>query len=307
MPEQQTRIGLIGLGAMGSRMGANLARAGHPLVVRDADKAKQDAFVQKNQARAASSLADFARNSDVIITMLPTGPIVRQVFLTEEDGALVNSVTPGSVVIDMTSSEPTGTRDLADRLAKRSVALVDAPVSGGITGAEEGRLVMMAGADDAATLERVRPVLAILGHKVFHVGRAGAGHAMKALNNYVSGTGFAAAVEALVIGRRFGLDPAVMVDVMNESTGRNFATANTLQQDVISRRFGTEFVLGLLAKDVKIAADLAEDIRINAPLCRASRDLYQRIKEQVGSDADHTAAVKYWERLNDMTVSDVKP
>jgi len=195
---------------------------------------------------------------------------------------------------------------LAAVLARRGVALIDAPVSGGVTGAAQGRLVMMVGADDRAALDRVRPVLAVLGHRVFEVGGTGCGHAMKALNNYVSGTGFMAAVEALVIGRSFGLDPAVMVDVLNESTGRNFATANTLKQEVLSRAFGTEFVLGLLAKDVKIAADLAEDIRINAPLVRASRDLIQRARECIGGEADHTAAVKYWEKLNGMMVTPEK-
>ncbi len=299
----ETRIGFIGIGAMGSRMAANLARAGHPLTAHDADPDKLARFTQSHQARAATSLADLGRSSDVLICMLPTGPIVRTVFLQEQDGALTKSLTAGSIVIDMTSSEPTGTRELSAVLAKRGVALIDAPVSGGITGAEQGQLVMMVGADDKAALDRARPILAVLGHRLFEVGGSGAGHAMKALNNYVSGTGFMAAVEALVIGRSFGLDPALMVDVMNESTGRNFATANTLKQDVISRAFATQFTLGLLSKDVKIAADLAEDIRINAPLARASRDLMLRLREVVGGDADHTAAVKYWERLNAMMVS----
>jgi 3-hydroxyisobutyrate dehydrogenase len=288
---------------MGSRMAANLARAGFSLTVHDADRGKSERFTQAHQARTATSLADLGRNSDVVIAMLPTGPIVRQAFLHEEDGALARSLASGSMVVDMTSSEPTGTRELSAILARRGVALIDAPVSGGISGAEQGRLVMMVGTDDKAALERVRPVLAVLGHRVFEVGGSGAGHAMKALNNYVSGTGFMAAVEALVIGKSFGLDPALMIDVLNESTGRNFATANTLKQEVISRAFGTQFLLGLLAKDVKIAADLAEDIRINAPLARASRDLILRARDVVGTDADHTAAVKYWEALNDMMVS----
>jgi 3-hydroxyisobutyrate dehydrogenase len=126
---------------------------------------------------------------------------------------------------------------------------------------------------------------------------------MKALNNFMSGTGFLAAIEALVIGRRFGLDPGVMMDVINESTGRNFHTANVMRQEVISRRFGTRFLLGLLAKDVEIAADLAEDLRIHAPLCRHGRDLLLRAREVVGADADHSEAVKYWEMLNGVTVT----
>jgi 3-hydroxyisobutyrate dehydrogenase len=156
---------------------------------------------------------------------------------------------------------------------------------------------------EGATIDCVAPLLSAMGSSIFRTGGLGSGHAMKALNNYVSGTGFMAAVEALVIGRSFGLDPALMVDVMTESTGRNFATANTLKQDVISRAFATQFTLGLLSKDVKIAADLAEDICINAPLARASRDLILRVRVAVGGDADHTAAVKYWERLNAMMVS----
>jgi len=299
----QTRIGFVGIGAMGSCMAANLARAGYPLIVHDTDRTKEQAFVQSHQARAAGSLGELGRSADLVICMLPTGPIVRSVFVQEEDGALAKALVPGSVVIDMTSSEPAGTRELAAVLAKRGVVLIDAPVSGGITGAEQGRLVMMVGTDDKAALDRVRPVLAVLGHRLFEVGRSGAGHAMKALKNYVSGTGFMAAVEALVIGRQFGLDPALMVDVMNESTGRNFATVNTLKQEVISRAFGTQFVLGLLAKDVKIAADLAEHIRVNAPLVRASCDLILRARDAVGNDADHTAAVQYWEQLNSMRVS----
>src|SRR5262249_26946649 len=143
----ETRIGFIGIGAMGGRMAANLARAGYDLAVHDVDRAKAERFTQSHQARAAASLADLGRGSDVVIAMLPTGPIVRRVFLQEEDGALARSLAAGSVVIDMTSSEPTGTRELSAILAKRGVALIDAPVSGGITGAEQGRLVMMVGTD----------------------------------------------------------------------------------------------------------------------------------------------------------------
>jgi 3-hydroxyisobutyrate dehydrogenase len=300
------RIGFVGIGEMGSRMAPRLGSAGYSVVAYDVNRAAVDAFVRSNKGRAAESLADVAVNSDIVITMLPNGHVVRDVFLTVEDGILAKALPRGSVVVDMSSADPVGTRTLSATLAKRGVSLIDAPVSGGITGAEQGRLVLMIGTDDPAALERVRPILNVMSHKQFEVGGAGAGHVMKCLNNYVSGTGFLAGLEALVIGRKFGLDPSVMVDVLNESTGRNFATTTTLKQEVISRQFGTKFQLGLLAKDINIAATLADDLQVNAPLTRESRDLMACARDTVGASADHTEAVKYWEKLNGVVVSEKK-
>ena len=296
------QIGFIGVGAMGWHMATNLVRAGHRVTVHDADRVRQERFVRERDGRAADTLAALGAEADVVIGMLPTGPVVRQVLLQEEGGALANSLRPGTVVVDMSSSEPTGTRELAAQLKERGITLIDAPVSGRVQGAEAGQLVLMIGTDDPDALERVRPILNVLGKKQFLVGGSGAGHAMKALNNFMAGTGFIAAIEALVIGRQFGLDPEVMIDVINELTGRNFHTANVMKQDVISRTFGTKFLLGLLAKDVKIAADLAADLKAHAPLCGLSRDLFERARDAVGAGADHSEAVKYWERLNGVTI-----
>jgi 3-hydroxyisobutyrate dehydrogenase len=300
-------IGFIGIGAMGWPMARNLARGGHPVTVYDADAGRRDRFAREHSGTSAATLAELAAGADVVITMLPTGPIVRQVFLDDEGGALARELRPGTVVIDMSSSEPLGTRDLAATLKARGISLIDAPVSGRVEGAERGELVMMIGADDSEALARVQPVLGLLGKKQFVVGPTGAGHAMKALNNFMAGTGFLAAIEALVVGRRFGLDPDVMIDVINESTGRNFHSANVMQQDVISRRFGTRFLLGLMAKDVKIAADLADDLAAEAPLTAASRDLFERALQALGGDADHSEAAKYWEALNGVTLARTPP
>jgi 3-hydroxyisobutyrate dehydrogenase len=296
-------IGFIGIGAMGWHMATNLVRAGHPVTIYDSNRAQRERFVRERNGRSAASLAELAATAEVVITMLPTGPIVRQVFLEDEGGALLQSLRPGAVVVDMSSSEPIGTRDLASKLKQRGVSLIDAPVSGRVQGAETGHLVLMIGADDKAALERVRPILALLGKKHFVVGGTGAGHAMKALNNFMAGTGFLAAIEALTIGRQFGLDPDLMIDVINESTGRNFHSANVMKQDVISRRFGTRFLLGLMAKDVKIAADLADDLKTQAPLANTSRELFQRVRAALGDGADHSEAVKYWEALNNVTIA----
>jgi len=135
-----------------------------------------------------------------------------------------------------------------------------------------------------------------MGQKLFEVGGLGCGHAMKALNNFLAATSFTAAAEAVAVGRRFGLDPAVMTDVINVSTGRSFASENLIKQHVLSGTFGTGFALGLLAKDVGIAADLAEQIGMDAPVCELIREMWADAREALGGDQDHTRAATHWER-----------
>jgi 3-hydroxyisobutyrate dehydrogenase len=202
----------------------------------------------------------------------------------------------------MSSSEPTGTRQLAADLKALGVTLVDGPVSGGVIGAEEGKLTIMIGCDDPATIERVTPVLKAIGPRHYHTGGAGTGHAMKCLNNIMSGAGVILMTEALILGQKFGLDPGTLVVVINESTGRSHATLNLGRQEIISRNFGSKFRLGLLVKDVGIAADLSEDLKAHTPLVRLIRDLWQRVNATVGPDEDHTCCVRYWEGLNDITI-----
>jgi 3-hydroxyisobutyrate dehydrogenase len=301
MPDQAA-VGFVGIGAMGWPMAANLVRRQFPVTVYDLDRARQDRFVQAHQSRAASSLADLGKDAAVIVTMLPTGRDVREVLLTAEDGALANALKPGAIVVDMSSSDPAGTRELAGILVKRGVILVDAPVSGGTRGAEAASLTIMIGSDDKAAVERVRPVLEAMGQRLFATGGSGTGHAMKALNNFIAGTNFLAAAEALVVGKRFGLEPALMVEIINQSTGRSFSSEHVLPQHVLSRKFASGFQLGLLAKDVKIAADLADDLQADAPVARLSRDLLALARDRLGATADHSAAIQYWELLNGVTV-----
>ena len=298
----QTAIGFVGIGAMGWPMAANLVRRQFPVAVYDLDRERQDRFVQAHQSRAASTLADLGKDASVIVTMLPTGRDVREVLLSAEDGALAKALKPGTIVVDMSSSDPAGTRELAATLAARGVILIDAPVSGGTRGAEAASLTIMIGSGDKAAVERVRPVLEGMGQRLFETGGSGTGHAMKALNNFVAGTNFLAAAEALVVGRRFGLDPALMIDIINQSTGRSFSTEHVIKQHVLTRTFATGFQLGLLAKDVKIAADLADDLQAQAPVAQLSCDLLARARDRLGATADHSAAIQYWEMLNGVMV-----
>jgi 3-hydroxyisobutyrate dehydrogenase len=287
-------IGFIGIGNMGVPMAANLIRGGCKVIAYDLDAGRARRFAAEHAARAAETLGELAKNVDAVITMLPSGREVGQALFEAEGGALVANLQSGSVVIDMSSADPVGTRKFGTELAARGLAFVDAPVSGGVVRAKDGSLAIMIGGDPA-TVARVKPILACMGQRLFEVGSLGCGHAMKALNNFLAGTSFAAAAEAVAVGRRFGLDPAIMTDVLNVSTGRSFATENLIKQHVLSGSFSTGFALGLLAKDLKIAADLAEQMGVEAPVGRLVSELWADARDKLGGDPDHTRAAAYWE------------
>lgn len=225
--------------------------------------------------------------------MLPSGQEVGEALLQAQGGALAASLRAGAVFVDMSSADPIGTRRLGDDLAKRGIVLVDAPVSGGVTRAKDGSLTIMIGGEGSA-VAAVKPMLARMGGKLFEVGALGCGHAMKALNNSLAGTSLAAASEALRVGRTFGLDPEVMTDVINVSTGRSFASEVVMKEHVLPGRFATGFALGLLAKDVLIAADLAATIEANAPIGRLVCNLWADARDALGGDKNHSRAAAYW-------------
>jgi 3-hydroxyisobutyrate dehydrogenase len=287
-------IGFIGIGNMGRPMAANLIKGGYQVVAYDADGKRAAQFATDAGSRSAATLAALGAEVDAIVTMLPTGKEVRACLLETEGGALATNLPRGALVIDMSSADPVGTRQTHADLAARGLAFVDAPVSGGVPRATDGSLAIMIGGD-AAAVAAAKPVLSKMGTRLFEVGGPGNGHAMKALNNFVAGTGFIAVAEAVLVGKSFGLDPSVMIDVMNVSTGKNFNTENVVKQHVISRQFASGFALGLLAKDVKIAADLAAAIDVESPLTRLSAALLGEARDRVGSDKDHTLAYTYWE------------
>jgi 3-hydroxyisobutyrate dehydrogenase len=285
-------VGFVGVGNMGRRMAANLAKAGFPLVIRDADPEVQQRFLAEHGGEPGTTAQAFA-GAGVVVTMLPDGAAVREAVLGW-DGGIAAALGPGAVVLDMSSSDPVGTQALAGDLAPLGVRLIDAPVSGGITRAESGTLSLMVGGQDEDAFARVRPVLETVGERIFRTGPLGSGHAMKALNNFLGASAYTTAAEALAIGHEFGLDPRVMLDVINTSTGRSFNTEVVLKEDVITGRYGTGFALGLLAKDVGIAAALAEAVGVDAPACELVRRRWAEAAAELGFAADHSEAHKRW-------------
>jgi 3-hydroxyisobutyrate dehydrogenase len=282
-------------------MAANLAKAGFPLVIRDTDHDAQQQFIATHGGQPATAPQSFAATA-VVVTMLPDGAAVREAVLGW-DGGIAAVLPPGAVVLDMSSSDPVGTKALADDLAALGIRLIDAPVSGGISRAESGTLSLMVGGLDDEAFARVRPVLETVGERIFRTGPLGSGHAMKALNNFLGASAYTTAAEALAIGHEFGLDPRVMLDVINTSTGRSFNTEVVLKDDVITGRYGTGFALGLLAKDVGIAADLAEAVGVDAPACQLVRSRWEAAAAGLGFAADHSEAHKRWWSI-DLRASD---
>jgi 3-hydroxyisobutyrate dehydrogenase len=287
-------IGFIGIGNMGRPMAANLVKGGYTVVVYDLDGQRAQQAAREIGATAAATLAALGGSVDAVVTMLPTGKEVRACLLETEGGALAASLPKGAVAIDMSSADPVGTRALHADLAKRGIALVDAPVSGGVARATDGSLAIMIGGD-APAIAAAKPVLGKMGSRLFEVGGPGNGHAMKALNNFVAGTAFIAVSEALLVGETFGLDAATMIDIMNVSTGKSFNTEHVAKQHVVSRQFASGFALGLLAKDVGIADGLAKALAVESPLIDTSASLLAQARDHVGFEKDHTLAYTFWE------------
>lgn len=290
MSHNQT-VAFVGLGQMGRPMSGHLAKAGYRIRAFDASADALATVAAATSATACASAAEAAQGSDVLITMLPDGKAVRQVLL--DDGAAA-ALPRGATLIDMSSSDPVGTRMLGATLAAQGLTLIDAPVSGGVARARSAQLSIMAGGD-AAAIERARPLLATMGNRIFLTGPLGSGHAMKALNNYVSAAGLAAVCEALVVGRAFGLDPAAMTEVLNASSGKNNTSEVKVKQFMLSGAFDSGFSAGLMVKDVAIAAQLAEAMGIKALFAHDCVARWQEMVAALGAGADHTEFFRFSE------------
>jgi 3-hydroxyisobutyrate dehydrogenase len=303
MNKSTGKIGFIGIGAMGTPMAGNLAKAGFDLIVSDADAARVAALASQHKVDVAKDLADLGRRCNTVITMLPDGKIVRRVLCGEND-SFKNCVAEGlqkdATVIDMSSSSPVGTREVGALLKARGIRLIDAPVSGGVKRAVTGELAIMVGGDDAM-LEACRPILEKLGTQIFHAGPLGAGHAIKALNNYVSAAGLVAACEAVIIGQRFGLDPDKVTDILNASTGMNNTTKVKVKQFMLNGAFNAGFSVGLMAKDLRTALEIARAAHGPEAMAAHTVVMWNAAEQALGPGADHTAMFRFLDESGETT------
>jgi len=273
-------VGFIGIGAMGRPMAENLAKAGFTVQSYD-----------KNGSGNRKSAAAAAKGAEILITMLPNGEAVREAVLEA-----LPALARGSVVVDMSSAEPAGTRALGTALEASGIELMDAPVSGAVAGAKSATLAIIVGGTTSA-LARVLPALKAMGNQIFHVGPLGAGHAVKALNNYIGAAGTLAGFEALLVARGFGLDPKPMLDAINASTGRNSTTDRKIPRDVLTGTFASGFKLALMAKDVGNAAELARGLGIETPFLKLTLKMWRDAQKKLPAGADHVEMFKYQEKL----------
>src|SRR5580658_2348328 len=292
-PRGQT-VGFIGVGNMGWPMAACLVKAGFPVLINDSRREVANNFVQQHGGTAPDTLKQLAAGSDIVVTMLPTSAIVEAVLGSGDDNVFAG-MKPGTIVIEMSSGVPSVTQRLALDVNALGGHMIDGPVTGGVPRAKTGELAIMVGGE-ASIIDRAMPVLSAMG-TVLKTGAVGSGQAMKALNNLVSTGGFLIGIEALLIGQRFGLDPAVMTDVLNAATGMNNSTQKKFRQFVLSRKFNAGFTMGLLAKDLSIALQVGRETGTAAPLSAMVQEMIVSAQSMFGSAADHTEMAKWVEKL----------
>ena len=302
-PGALRRVGVVGVGRMGAPMAGQLVAAGFEVRVHDSrPEAVRDAALRFPPAEAAASLAALAAWADAVVTMLPDGAVVREVALGAGEG---DSCAAGwatregeggarPLLVDMSSSHPSGTRTLGEALAPLGVSVVDAPVSGGVRGAEAGTLAIMAGGEPAE-VDRCEPLFGAMGRTVVRTGGLGSGHATKALNNFLSACAMIAATEAALVAKRFGLEPRLVIEAVNHSTGRSSSTEEKFPRFVFSGDLDAGFALDLMLKDVACAVDLARETGTPAPLAGATRELLAGAREALPAGVDYMQIVRHLE------------
>jgi 3-hydroxyisobutyrate dehydrogenase len=294
-------VGFVGLGRMGVPMATHLAVAGYQVRGHDVSEQARQRFAAAAAAAGTAvqvpgTLAAVARDADAVILMLPDSRVVKQV--TGEQG-LLSAMAAGGLLIDMSSSEPVATERLARQAVMKDIAVVGAPVSGGVIGAEQASLTVMAGGS-AAAVDRARPALEVVGRRLVHAGTMpGAGHALKALNNLLSAVHLLATSEAMLAGQRYGLDPAVMLEAINASSGRSGSTQNKWPNYVLTGTYDSGFSASLLVKDMLIGLGVEREFGTGAGLAELATEMWRRAATWLPAGADHTEVVRWLEHTRE--------
>jgi len=299
--QREMRVGLVGLGNMGARMAQRLIEAGFDLAVCDTRDEVLDQF-EKLGARGFRLPAELASESDIVLTVLPDANVVQKVVLGQPSasggvsgGGLIDGLRSNSVVVDMTSSLPDVTRAISRQLTERGVAMLDAPVTGGVSGAQAGTLTIMVGGD-MTVLERVREPLEVLARVIVHVGPIGSGHTAKALNNLITATTLTVTAEAMALGVRMGLDPERLLEVINQGSARSASSEVKFPQQILSGRYDRGFTMALMAKDLGIALGMGQQAGLSMPVSSSVNELWKMGVSAGMGDRDHTAIAQLIEQ-----------
>lgn len=293
MHSEKESIGFIGLGNMGKHMVSHLIREGFSVHVFDVN-AKAMEHITNMGAAGCSSPADLASKSDIVITSLPDSKVIEEVFLGLN--GIVEGIKSGAIAIDMSSASPSSTKKIYKILEAKGVMMLDAPVSGGPTGASAASLTIMIGGDERV-FESVRHVLSLLGEKLLYMGSIGSGHAMKAVNNYLLSAGLVASIEAMILAAKAGLSPSRALEVINGGSGRNFATETRFPR-ILKRDFEPgNLSISLLYKDLNIATDLGRELKVPMPMANLTEEILCFGIAKGGGDCVSHFLVTYFEKL----------
>lgn len=284
------RIGFFGMGAMGCGMAVNLVKAGFTVSAYDPSETSRANFESRSGAKAVATAREACESQEAIVTMLGDGKVVRAALLGGDTP--ISAAKMGTIVIDCSSSSPPDTLSLGKDLAERGIGLIDSPVSGAQKGADDGTLTLMVGGN-GDLVKRADNILHAMGKSIFHTGPLGSGHAMKTINNYVAALNLISALQGILVGQKYGLDPEQMVDIINASYGRNAATEFVLKQQVTSGKFAANFKLWLAAKDARVMAETARHVGFSAPLPQDVTALFADAEKSLGRDVDFTNVYKY--------------
>ncbi|MCC6626055.1 MAG: 3-hydroxyisobutyrate dehydrogenase [Chloroflexi bacterium] len=294
-----TRVGFIGLGAMGKPMCRNLLKAGFDLTVWNRSQSAIDELAAAG-AKAGASAAEVARQADVIVTCVPNSPQVVEV-VTGPNGVLAGAAA-GSTVIDMSTIDPNVSQQVAAACAASGVRFLDAPVSGGTVGAVNGTLTIMVGGD-AAVLEEARPVLAAMGTNIFHVGAVGMGEVVKLCNNLIYAAQMVAVAEAFTMGAKAGADPQMMFEVITRSTGKCVAldtrtpVAGVVPNSPASNEWQPGFMTALMLKDIGLALDFGKAMSVPMFVTAVAEQVHRLAVNEGHSRKDFSALALTVQRL----------
>ncbi len=294
------KAAFLGLGAIGAPMAAHIAKSSFDLAVWNRTSAKAEAFLGEFGGELASTPAAAANGAEIVVTCLTSSREVEEII--GGTNGLEAGMQPGSTLVDCTSGDPGTSQRIAERLAKKGISFVDAPVSGGVKGAVAGTLTVMCGGS-IEDIERARPVLETFGGKIVRCGDVGAGDAVKAINQALLAVHIWSAGEALAVLAKLGVDASVALEVINGSSGRSNTSENLFPERVIGRAFPRTFKLALLDKDVGIAAHIADENGIDSPFIALAARLFSEAHGVLGEDADHVEAVRVIEERTGIRIS----
>jgi len=284
-------IGFIGMGNMGMGMARNILKAGFPLIGYDVRVEPLRAMegMGGQRANCPRAVSERARITFVVVLNYPQ---IEQAILGEQ--GLQEGAKPGDMIVLMSTISPFQVKDLAQKLGNRGVQILDAPISGGKEGAEAGTLSIMVGGEEKV-FEACRPILSVLGKNFFYMGGIGSGHAVKAINNFLSATTLAATSEAVILASKLGLSPQRVIEVLQVSTGRSYSTELKFPKFVLPRTFNSGFTIDLMYKDIETVTRMAREYKIPMFLANMVQQIFGCAMIQVGEKGDHTAIFAYLE------------